>query len=224
MGASEQYDYPETTEDGQKIASILLEIGAVHVRPSEPFTFTSGRSSPVYVDCRKIISFPRARSTILSQLVSTVLWDAGHEQFDAVAGGETAGIPYAAWISERLGLPMLYVRKKPKGFGRDAQIEGDLKEGQRVLLVEDLTTDGGSKLNFVEALRTAGAEVAHIAVVFHYGIFPKAIADLESKGVRLHALATWWDVLAVIKQRGAFSAQEIESVESFLTNPDGWSG
>ena len=211
-----------STEDGRRIAAILLEIGAVHVRPSEPFTFTSGRTSPVYVDCRKIISFPRARATIIARMVETVLWAAGHERFDAVAGGETAGIPYAAWMSERLGLPMLYVRKKPKGFGRDAQIEGDLREGQRVLLVEDLATDGGSKMNFIDALRTAGAEVAHVVVVFHYGIFPAAIADLASKGVTLHALATWWDVLAVIREQGRFTAAEIRSVEAFLTDPDGW--
>ena len=90
-----------------------------------------------------------------------------------MAGGETAGIPFAAWIAERLALPMLYVRKKPKGFGRDAQIEGAMAEGARVLLVEDLTTDGGSKLRFAEALRAAGAEVAHTFVVFYYGIFPQ---------------------------------------------------
>ena len=97
-----------------------------------------------------------------------------------VAGGETAGIPYAAFIAERLGLPMLYVRKKPKGFGRDARIEGDLKDGQRVLLVEDLTTDGGSKVNFVEAIREAGAECAHTIVVFYYDIF-KRLKDFLAK-------------------------------------------
>ena len=113
-----------------------------------------------------------------------LLRDAGFARFDAVAGGETAGIPFAAWIAERLGLPMLYVRKQPKGFGRDAQIEGALAEGARVLLVEDLTTDGGSKIRFAEALRTAGAEVAHTFVVFYYGIFPQAIDTLARHGLR----------------------------------------
>ena len=113
-----------------------------------------------------------------------LLRDAGFARFDAVAGGETAGIPFAAWIAERLGLPMLYVRKQPKGFGRDAQIEGALAEGARVLLVEDLTTDGGSKIRFAEALRTAGAEVAHTFVVFYYGIFPQAIDTLGRHGLR----------------------------------------
>ena len=101
----------------QLTADILLEIQAVHIRPDEPFTFTSGRLSPVYVDCRKIISFPRARAKLMEMAVERVCRDAGHEAFDVVAGGETAGIPFAAWVSERLGLPMTYIRKKPKGFG-----------------------------------------------------------------------------------------------------------
>ena len=121
-------------------ANILLEIEAVHIRPETPFTFTSGRLSPVYVDCRKIISFPRARAQLMDMGVELLAQVAGLEQFDAVAGGETAGIPFAAWIAERLGLPMLYIRKKPKGFGRNARIEGELRPGQRVLLVEDLAS------------------------------------------------------------------------------------
>src|SRR5690606_9988382 len=128
--------------------------------------------SPVYIDCRKLISFPRLRQTIIDFGASIILRDAGFERFDAVAGGETAGIPFAAWMADRLMLPMQYVRKQPKGFGRDAQIEGHVEEGQRILLVEDLTTDGRSKANFCTALRNAGASVDHVFVVFHYGIFP----------------------------------------------------
>jgi orotate phosphoribosyltransferase len=147
----------------------------------------------------------------------------GYESLDAIAGGETAGIPFAAWIAERLSLPMLYVRKKPKGFGRDAQIEGAMKEGDRVLLVEDLATDGGSKLNFVEALRTAGAKVTDTFVVFHYGIFPKGIQDLAEQGVRLHALATWWDALNVAEEQGYLAPDGLEQVRAFLNDPNGWS-
>ena len=97
---------------------------------------------------------------------TVITHDIGHESLDALAGGETAGIPFAAWLAERTALPMQYVRKKPKGFGRDARIEGSITKGQRVLLVEDLTTDGGSKVNFVNALREAGAEVGHTFVIF----------------------------------------------------------
>jgi orotate phosphoribosyltransferase len=203
-------------------ANILLEIEAVLFRPEDPFTFTSGRKSPVYVDCRKIISFPRARAKLMDLAVERLTQAAGYESIDAIAGGETAGIPFAAWIAERLGLPMVYVRKKPKGFGRNAQIEGVFPEGARVVLVEDLATDGGSKLAFVEALRTAGAEVKHSFVVFHYGIFPEGIAKLKAEGVDLHELCTWHDALAAAEAAGYLSGSGLEEVRSFLADPDGW--
>lgn len=204
-------------------ARILLEIKAVHFNAETPFILTSGRASPVYIDCRKIISFPRARRFIVQAAKDMLLRDAGYECFDYVAGGETAGIPYAAFLSEALDLPMLYVRKKPKGFGRNAQIEGDLKEGGRVLLVEDLTTDAGSKVNFVNAVRDAGAVVEHALVIFHYGIFPKSRETMAGLGVRLHALCTWWDVLAVARASGAFKEETLAEVERFLNTPEDWS-
>ena len=126
------------------------------------------------------------------------------KSLDAVAGGETAGIPYAAWIAEATSTPMLYVRKQPKGFGRNAQIEGDFAEGAHVLLVEDLATDGGSKLNFVNALRTAGPKVSDTFVVFFYDIFKGAFEGLTKEGVSLHYLATWRDVLEVAKKEQRF--------------------
>jgi orotate phosphoribosyltransferase len=202
-------------------ANILLEIEAVHIRPEEPFTFTSGRLSPVYVDCRKIISFPRARGQLMDMAVDMLAQVVGLEQFDAVAGGETAGIPFAAWIAERLGLPMLYIRKKPKGFGRNARIEGELKPGQRVLLVEDLATDGGSKLSFIDAVRDAEGEIAHCLVVFHYGNFPQSTQSMADRGVVLHGLCTWWDVLAAAEKRG-YTAEQIAEVRHFLNDADGW--
>lgn len=211
------------TDYARLTASTLLEIEAVHFRPQEPFTFTSGRRSPVYIDCRKIISFPRARAALMDLAVERLMQEAGVEAFDAVAGGETAGIPFAAWIAERLGLPMVYVRKKAKGFGRNARIEGAFPEGARVLLVEDLATDGGSKLNFVEALREAGAKVAHTFVIFHYGIFPEGIAQLKEQGVELHALCTWHDALQVAAERNYLDKAGIGEVEAFLKDPDGWS-
>ena len=213
----------ELTATARTTARILMEIEAVLFRPDDPFTFTSGRRSPVYVDCRRIISFPRARAQLMALAQQQLAESAGYEAFDAVAGGETAGIPFAAWLADRLGLPMVYVRKKPKGFGRDAQIEGHLPEGARTLLVEDLATDGGSKLNFVDALRTAGAQVEHAFVVFHYGIFPEGIAQLEQRGVRLHALATWWDALAVAEETGYLDRAGLATVRAFLEAPNDWS-
>ena len=204
-------------------AKMLLEIKAVHFRADEPYTFTSGLASPVYIDCRKLISYPRIRSTLMDFAVTRLHRDAGFEQFDGVAGGETAGIPFAAWISERLSLPMCYVRKKPKGFGRDAQIEGDSVDGKRILLVEDLTTDGGSKLKFADALRKAGASVAHTLVVFYYDIFPETKPKLQASGLTLHQLATWWDVLAAAKAGGHFNTDTLDQVEQFLNEPLKWS-
>jgi orotate phosphoribosyltransferase len=204
-------------------AKMMLEVKAVHFSQDKPFVFTSGWASPVYIDVRKLISYPRVRSAVIDFAAATIVRDVGFEQFDTVAGGETAGIPYAAWIADRLSLPMQYVRKKPKGFGRGAQIEGHIEEGARTLLVEDLTTDGRSKVNFCTALRDAGAIVDNVFVVFYYDIFPeskKIIADIK---VKLLHLATWWDVLRVVKQGGYFENRVIEEVERFLHAPAKWS-
>jgi len=208
---------------GPIVARILLEIAAVHFRPSEPFILTSGRASPVYIDCRKIISFPRARRKVIDLAAEKVETEIGFESLDAVAGGETAGIPYAAWLSDKLNLPMLYIRKKPKGFGRGAQIEGDMPVGCRTLLVEDLATDGGSKVNFINAIRAAEGKVSDALVVFHYGIFKQSTETLAELGVRLHGLATWWDVLEAAKQTGRLNAADQVAVRAFLEDPEGWS-
>lgn len=210
-------------ESARLTARMLLEIQAVHFRADEPYIFTSGLASPVYIDCRKLISYPRIRATLMDFAVAKLLRDVGFEAFDSVAGGETAGIPFAAWIAERLGLPMQYVRKKPKGFGRDARIEGDIRDGQRVLLVEDLTTDGGSKIGFANAIREAGATVAHTLVVFYYDIFKDAPKTLADAGLELHYLATWWDVLAESRAAGHFDAATHAAVEAFLNDPIAWS-
>jgi orotate phosphoribosyltransferase len=204
-------------------AKMLLEVKAVLFFSDKPFIFTSGWASPVYIDCRKLIFYPRIRTQLVDFASGMLARDVGFEQFDVVAGGETAGIPYAAWIAERLGLPMQYVRKKPKGFGRNAQIEGDIREGARTLLVEDLTTDGRSKINFCKALREAGAVVDHVFVVFYYDIFPESKVILADIGVRLHYLATWWDVLRVAKQGAYFESRVIDQVERFLHAPAAWS-
>ena len=204
-------------------ARMLFEIEAVHFMTEKPFIFTSGKASPVYIDCRKIISFPRVRSTLMDFGAAKLAQDIGFEQFDAVAGGETAGIPFAAFIAERLNLPMQYVRKKSKGFGRDARIEGDIKKGQRILLVEDLTTDGGSKLSFAEAIRSAGAEVKHTFVVFYYDIFKDSMKKLNDNDLSLHYLATWWDVLNYAKKTNKFDKKTLFSVEDYLNNPIDWS-
>ena len=214
--------YPDQREIARLTARMLLEIKAVHFNADEPFVLASGKPSPTYIDCRKLISFPRIRSTLMDFLTVTVMRNAGFEAFDNVAGGETAGIPFGAWVAERMALPMTYVRKKPKGYGRNARIEGDMSEGQRVLLVEDLTTDGGSKISFVDAIRETGATCAHTAVIFYYGIFPQTEKTLGDHGVTLHHLCTWWDVLAEARAQGAFDSKTLREVEIFLKSPEEW--
>jgi orotate phosphoribosyltransferase len=207
----------------ETVARMLFEVEAVRFMAEKPFIFTSGWASPVYIDCRRLISFPRVRGTLMDLGASLVCREAGFERFDAVAGGETAGIPFAAWMADRLQLPMQYVRKKPKGFGRNAQIEGHVAEGQRVLLVEDLATDGRSKLLFADALRKAGCSVDHLFVVFYYSIFKDSPKFLAEMGLTMHHLATWWDVLAAAKAGGRFEPSVLREVEAFLNDPAGWS-
>jgi len=204
-------------------AKMLIEVEAVRFMTDKPFIFTSGWASPVYTDCRRLISFPRVRQTLIEFGVATIEREAGFEQFDAVAGGETAGIPFAAWMADRLMLPMQYVRKKPKGFGRNAQIEGHLKAGDRVLLVEDMTSDGRSKVNFCKALRGADAVVEHCFVIFFYDIFPEGKKILSDLGVTLHSLATWWDVLEAAKKSGQFDKAKLKEAERFMKDPAAWS-
>jgi orotate phosphoribosyltransferase len=214
--------HPDDATIARIAAAMLLEVGAVHFNADEPFTLASGLPSPTYIDCRKLISHPRVRATLMDFLTVKVMRDAGFEAFTNVAGGETAGIPFAAWVAERMALPMTYVRKKPKGYGRNARIEGVMGEGDRVLLVEDLTTDGGSKISFVDAIRETGASCAHTAVIFYYGIFPETEKTLGEAGITLHHLCTWADVVAVARARQSFDAATLNEVEAFLRDPRAW--
>jgi orotate phosphoribosyltransferase len=204
-------------------ARMYLDTGAVRFMTDKPFIFTSGWASPVYNDSRWLISFPDVRSALMDFAVAAITRDIGRNNIDAVAGGETAGIPFAAWVADRLHLPMQYVRKKAKDFGRNSQIEGQLIPGQRVLLVEDLATDGRSKVNFVKALRDAGGKCDHCFVIFFYDIYPEGRKILGDLGVTLHALTTWRHVLTVAKAMDKFDAKMLAEVEKFIHDPAGWS-
>ena len=214
--------YPDDKLIAELTAKMFLDIKAVHFNPKEPFTLASGLSSPTYIDCRKLISYPLIRSTVMDFMACKILRNAGFDAFDNIAGGETAGIPFAALIAERLGLPMTYVRKKPKGYGKDAQIEGKLDKGQRVLLVEDLTTDGGSKLKFVEAIRKAEGICNDTAVIFYYDIFPGTLAKLSQDNINLHYLCTWKDILEAARKGNYFDVETLDQVELFLNDPINW--
>ena len=207
----------------QEASKILLQTESILVNVENPFTYTSGRKGPVYVDCRKLIGFPRARGVLMDMAASLIAQEVGLEEIDVCAGGETAGIPYAAFLSERFNLPMAYVRKKPKGFGRMAQIEGVVNKGDNALLVEDLQTDGGSKKVFVNALREAGATVNHAFVVFHYGVFEASTKNMEELGINLHALTTWPLVLETAQKMNYFDKKTADTVLEFLNDPVSWS-
>lgn len=206
-----------------RASELLLEIGAVHFNQDEPFIFTSGWASPVYIDCRKLISYPRQRREIIQLASEEIDRSIGRDGFAMVAGGETAGIPLAAWIAEYFFAPMIYVRKSPKGFGRMSQIEGTFEPGVRAILVEDLTTDGKSKINFCNALRRAGAVVERAVVVFYYGIYPEAEKNLHEAAITLHALTDWRTTLEVAQATGYFDAKQAAVLREFLEAPDVWS-
>ena len=214
--------FPSKKEIAELSAAMLLDVNAVHFNSQEPFTLASGLPSPTYIDCRKLISFPRVRSALMDFLACTVLREAGFEAFNNIAGGETAGIPFSALIAERLALPLTYVRKKPKGYGRNARIEGVMTKNDRVLLIEDMTTDGDSKISFIDAIRATGAKCNNTAVIFYYDIFPETLKKLKDHGTNLHYLCTWWDVLAVAKKRNTFDKKTLEDVENFLREPRLW--
>lgn len=206
-------------EIAKEAAKILIKTKSVLINTKEPFTYTSGKIGPIYVDIRRLISFPAER-TILMDYAATMVKPLG---LDYYAGGETAGIPYAAFLSERLNAPMLYIRKKPKGHGRMAQIEGCITEGKnKVLLVEDLLTVGSSQKTFVKALRDANLEVENSFVLFSYDIYPQSKINLDEMGVTLHSLTNWWAVLDVIKEEKYFDDETITSLEQFLNAPDDW--
>ena len=204
----------------EEIAKILVDIKSVNFSFKNYFTLTSGLKSPVYVDCRKIISFTQERDFIIDKSIQYL----NEKKIDneLIAGGETAGIPYAAFISQKIKKPMIYIRKKPKGFGINKQIEGEFKKNQSTLLVEDLATDGGSKITFVNAIREAGLIVKDIFVIFYYDIFDFRESDLSKLDVNLHSLCTWKDIITYLEKNNNYSELEIQSLKQFLNDPDGW--
>jgi orotate phosphoribosyltransferase len=195
------------------VANALLSIRAVHYSEGEPFVFTSGTESPVYVDCRKLISYPAQRDTAMA--VAEQWIRSSNQSFDVLAGGETAGIPYAAFLADRLRLPMIYVRKRPKEFGTRSRVEGVVQDGAKALLVEDLIFDSYSKLSFAEALRESGACVNHTLVIFEYGR-PDARSAMAKEGIELTSLTSWAELLETSLHVNYFSPQQVAKIREFL--------
>jgi orotate phosphoribosyltransferase len=206
-------------EEIQDVVSALLwETSAVKVSVEEPFTIASGNRSPIYVDCRVLISYPWARGLVTA--CAQWLVEAQGLEADYLAGGETAGIPYGAWLAERLGKPFVYVRKEPKGHGLGAQIEGALPAGKRVLLCEDLVTDGKSKLTFIEGIRGAECEVTDCIVVFDRQQGGAEV--LRETGVTLHGLSNLERLLDLGARSGRLSREDLASIQTYLADPETW--
>jgi orotate phosphoribosyltransferase len=204
----------------QKVAQALLGSGVIRFYDREPFTFTSGLKSPVYVNIRGLLSAPQRDEVIR-------IWCEGlaaltNHPFDIAVGGETAGIPYAAFVAAQTGKPMAYVRKKTKDFGLKNQIEGGDIAGKRCALIEDLTTDGGSKIAFVEVMREAGALVDLTTSIFYYGIYPETADRLAEHDLSLFYLCDWSDVLKSGGADGYFDADQRDELAAFLSDPQGW--
>lgn len=214
------------SEASKKIAEMLLQTDAIQVYKDKPFVFVSGRISPVYIDCRRVLSFPVEREYIVARLAETAETEIGLTNIDVVAGGETAGIPFASFVAHIIKKPMIYIRKQPKGYGGTKQIEGILESGRRVTLVEDLITDGLSKLRFNIGIRAAGAKMTHCLCVFDYASDRlnqhEGKENLAKNDIDLHVLANWDDVLDTGLSKSYFTESASKQIVDFLKDPENW--
>ncbi|WP_078547244.1 orotate phosphoribosyltransferase [Litchfieldia alkalitelluris] len=201
------------------IASHLLEIGAVFLKPNDPFTWSSGIKSPIYCDNRLTLSFPSVRKDIASGLSNLI--KENFPETEVVAGTATAGIPHAAWVSDVLDLPMCYVRSKAKEHGKGNQIEGKVVEGQKVVVVEDLISTGGSVITAVKALREAGCEVLGVVAIFSYEL-EAGYKKMAEETINAVSLSDYTSLVEVALEKGVISADDIEKLERFRANPTEW--
>jgi orotate phosphoribosyltransferase len=202
------------------IAEKLLSINAVALKPNEPFTWTSGLRSPIYCDNRLTLSYPEVRREIAEGLQSIILKQ--YPDAEVIAGTATAGIPHAAWVSELLNLPMCYVRSKAKGHGKGNQIEGKVDKGQKVVVVEDLISTGGSVITAVQALREAGCEVLGVVSIFTYGL-DKGREAFAQEEIKSESLTDFANLVEVAIEKGYISKDDQESLLSWSKSPSEWS-
>ena len=211
------------SERSKVTARILIEIGAVNFSLQSPFKLSSGFLSPSYIDCRKIIAYPLAFKSITDMMIDTIKSDMAPQTPSYIIGGETAGIPFAAVIAQKMGLPLSYVRKQPKNYGKNKLIEGEILKGKNSLLVEDLMTDGKSKINFVNNIRAHNIHCDLSLVVFKYNIFNDATGDLERNNIDVHHLTDWEDVYNEMCNMNKFETTILSEIRKFLDDPITWS-
>ena len=200
---------------GLETASILLKIKCVSFSTKKKFRLTSGKESPVYCDCRRIISYPTEREKLINFGVKKIEETQSLAKINNIAGGESAGIPFASFIASKMKLPMCYVRKEKKKFGKTSQIEGNLNLRDKVLLVEDLMTDGGSKIKFIQALKKANANVKGIFVIFNYGINDSFLKYNREK-IKLISLTSWKDIISVGLKKNLINSKDLKIIIKFL--------
>ena len=203
----------------REVAEYLLEIKAVVLNPSQPFTWTSGIKSPIYCDNRKTLSFPKVRTFIKTSFADIITDE--FKKAEVIAGVATAGIPHGALVADVLNLPFVYVRDKPKGHGLENQIEGKLEKGQKVLVIEDLISTGGSSLKAVEALREAGAEVLGLGAIFTYG-FEKSVKAFEAANCKFFTLSNYEILLDKAIEDNYIKLAEKEELIRWYKDPQGW--
>lgn len=199
----------------KNIAKSLLDIEAVTLSPNDLYTWSSGIKSPIYCDNRVTLGYPEVREAIrdgLSQLITDKF-----DHVDVVSGTVTAGIPHAAYISEKLILPMNYVRSKSKSHGKQNQIEGAQSKGKKVVVVEDLISTGGSSITAVEALQEAGAEVVGVVAIFTYGL-AKADKMFKDIGVPFYTLSNYNELIEVAREEGKISEEDIQTLVDWRDN------
>ncbi len=196
-------------------AEILLDLKCINFSPKKQFKLTSGKKSPIYCDCRRLISFPKEMKTITNLAVKKIKSLNNLKKISNIAGGESAGIPFATLIASKLNLPMTYIRKEKKKFGKNSQIEGVIRPKENVILVEDLMTDGGSKLRFFQALENAKCDTKALFVIFNYGIIEKNFI-FKKKKISLISLTNWNAVLKVARKKNIINEKHIMIINDFL--------
>ncbi len=204
----------------QRVAKALLDIHAVTLNPDQPFTWASGLKSPIYTDNRLTISYPEVRQAIFNGMVEQIKLH--FSEADVIAGTATAGIPHAAWVAQNMELPMIYVRTKPKDHGQGKQIEGVLKEGQKVVVIDDLISTGGSVLNAVQAVNNAGGKVIGVVSVFTYDL-PAAEQNFMANGLKYYSVTDYMTLIKVAKENNQISADHLKSLQEWRKDPLSWS-
>ncbi|HEX8334655.1 MAG TPA: orotate phosphoribosyltransferase [Segetibacter sp.] len=203
------------------VSEKLLHIGAVKLSPNQPFTWASGWKSPIYCDNRKVLSFPYTRDFIKSEMCDVIFRE--YPEAEVLAGVATAGIPWGAIAADQLKLPYIYVRPKPKEHGLGNQIEGNFKEGQKVIVVEDLISTGKSSLQVIEVLKNAGMDVLGLVSIFSYE-FKQAEEAFNSVGVKYNSLTNYSTLISLAVEKGIVSSQIQEHLMEWRKNPSIWQG